>query len=221
VDKTVAKLHAYTVLREEVKYRLITGFAALRQYYLTIGEQLAAEQIIPDVEDVFFLTRAELRALADGRVLAGPPGELIAGRKAQYQTYRGQHAPELVLSRADSVEQVFEGDLLGIPCSPGVVEGTACVLHDLSELERFRPGSILVAPHTDPGWTPLFLSCTGLVTEIGGILSHGATVAREYGIPAVVNVRDATQIIQDGDRIRLDGDRGQIAILGEMEETSK
>ncbi|MBN2502534.1 MAG: hypothetical protein JXB38_17265 [Anaerolineales bacterium] len=213
VEQAVAKLRAYTVLREEVKYRLITGFAALRQHYLRIGEKLATEQSIPEVADVFFFKRIELRALIEGRGLSSSPLELIAERKAQYNTHSQQHAPELVLSRADSVEQVAEGGLLGIPCSPGVVEGTACVLHDLSELQHFRPGSILVAPHTDPGWTPLFLSCAGLVTEIGGILSHGATVAREYGIPAVVNVRDATQLIQDGDYIRLDGDRGQIVIL--------
>ncbi len=104
-------------------------------------------------------------------------------------------------------------ELSGIGCSPGTAEGFARILLDTSEANSLRPGEILVAPHTNPAWTPLFLSCKAIVTEIGGFLSHGATVAREYGIPAVVNVTAATNLIHTGDHIRVDGSSGKITIF--------
>ena len=102
--------------------------------------------------------------------------------------------------------------LTGIGCSPGTVEGTARVLYDISEANVLKPGEILVAPHTDPGWTPLFLNCKAVVTEIGGFLSHGATVAREYGIPAVANVTGATRFVNTGDVIQVNGTKGLVTI---------
>ena len=94
--------------------------------------------------------------------------------------------------------------------APGAAEGTACVLRTPHDGGRMRPHDVLVAPSTDPGWTPLFLRASALVTETGGYLSHGAVVAREFGLPAVVNVRDAMRLIADGDRLGVDGDAGRV-----------
>ena len=104
------------------------------------------------------------------------------------------------------------GALIGSPVSPGVVEGTVRVIRD-PQTETLNPGEILVAPFTDPGWTPLFINAGGLIMEIGGIMTHGSVVAREYGIPAIVGVRGATTALQTGQRVRVDGNRGVIEVL--------
>ena len=101
---------------------------------------------------------------------------------------------------------------MGSPVSPGVVEGTAHVILDPAS-EALQPGEILVCPATDPAWTPLFLVAGGLVMEVGGLMTHGSIVAREYGIPAVVGVNDATTLIKTGQKIRVDGEKGVVAIL--------
>ena len=99
-----------------------------------------------------------------------------------------------------------------VPVSPGIVEGMVRVIRD-PQAETLHPGEILVAPFTDPGWTPLFINAGGLIMEVGGIMNHGSVVAREYGIPAVVGVRDATKTLQTGQRVRIDGNRGIIELL--------
>ncbi len=104
------------------------------------------------------------------------------------------------------------GALVGNPVSAGVVEGPVRVIRD-PQTETLNPGEILVAPFTDPGWTPLFINAGGLIMEVGGIMTHGSVVAREYGIPAVVGVREATKILQTGQQVRMDGNRGVIEIL--------
>ena len=105
---------------------------------------------------------------------------------------------------------IGEGVFQGTPVSPGVVEGRARIILDPTLSSEMTQGEILVAPVTDPGWTPLFLTAAGLVMEVGGAVSHGAIVAREYGIPAVVGVRDATSLIKTGDSIRVDGNEGRV-----------
>ncbi len=104
------------------------------------------------------------------------------------------------------------GALIGNPVSPGVVEGPVRVIHN-PQTETLNPGEILVAPFTDPGWTPLFINASGLIMEVGGIMTHGSVVAREYGIPAVVGVREATNTLQTGQLVRIDGNRGIIELL--------
>jgi len=104
------------------------------------------------------------------------------------------------------------GALIGNPVSAGIVEGIVRVIHD-PQAEKLNPGEILVAPFTDPGWTPLFINAGGLIMEVGGIMTHGSVVAREYGIPAIVGVREATEKLQSGQRVRIDGNRGVIEIL--------
>jgi pyruvate,water dikinase len=104
------------------------------------------------------------------------------------------------------------GALVGLPVSAGIIEGRARVILDMAEAD-LEPGDILVTAHTDPSWSLLFVAITGLVTEVGGLMTHGAVIAREYGLPAVVGVEDATQLIQDGQRIRVNGTDGYIEIL--------
>jgi pyruvate,water dikinase len=109
-------------------------------------------------------------------------------------------------------DDVPAGALIGLPVSAGTVEGRARVIHDMAEAD-LEPGDILVTTYTDPSWTPLFVAITGLVTEVGGLMTHGAVIAREYGLPAVVGVQHATRLIQDGQRIRVHGTDGFVEIL--------
>ena len=115
----------------------------------------------------------------------------------------------LEVHRPAPVGQLLEG----VAASPGVVEGVARVVLHVDDEAGVRPGEVLVAPHTDPGWTPYFLQACAVVTDFGGLLSHGAVVAREYGLPAVVNVVTATARIRDGQRLRVDGTRGRVELL--------
>jgi pyruvate,water dikinase len=105
----------------------------------------------------------------------------------------------------------------GTPVSPGVVEGIVRVVFDPADT-HLQPGDILVCPGTDPAWTPLFLAAGGLITEVGGLMTHGSVVAREYGIPAVVGVHQATQRLQTGQRVRVDGSSGRIVVVGDSAE---
>lgn len=211
LGRLLASYSDYTALRENVKYRLMEGYAMLRHTFLEIGANLAASGVIEDAADIFFLTPSEMLAPMTREERAGRARELIAARKKQHADWESHEAPDLIAGGGPVGASESEG-LIGIGCSPGRVEGVARVLYDVSEADTLRPGEILVAPHTDPGWTLLFLSCKAVVTEIGGFLSHGATVAREYGIPAVVNVKGATARIQTGDLIQVDGTNGRIAV---------
>jgi pyruvate,water dikinase len=107
--------------------------------------------------------------------------------------------------------------LAGTACSPGIAEGPVCVLRSLDQAPTVRPGSILVLEYSNPGWTPVYTVAAGLVTEEGGLLSHGSIVARERGLPAVIQVRDATRLLIDGQRVRIDGDRGSVLVLDETQ----
>jgi pyruvate,water dikinase len=188
------------------------GYARLRNVFLEIGNEFARDRIINDKNDIFFLKPFEiLSLLRDGKSIKHAV-YLIGERKAEKVFWESQAAPDLIIE--DNMEDSdSQSDIMkGIGCSPGIVEGKARVLIELSEAYSFNPGEILVARYTDPGWTPLFLSCKAVVTEIGGFLSHGATVAREYGIPAVVSVPEATSKIKTGDTIKVNGTKGIITI---------
>jgi pyruvate,water dikinase len=117
-----------------------------------------------------------------------------------------------VIAGAYRRDDVPTGALIGLPVSAGVIEGRARVILDMAQAD-LEPGDILVTAHTDPSWTPLFVAITGLVTEVGGLMTHGAVIAREYGLPAVVGVVDATRLIPDGQRIRVHGTDGYVEIL--------
>ena len=132
--------------------------------------------------------------------------------------------PRLLLSTGetfyDGLSEAGASDLVGDPVSPGVVEGTVRVVRDPRGV-RLEPGEILVCPATDPGWTPLFLTAGALVMEIGGMVTHGSVVAREYGIPAIVGVHEATTRLHTGQRVRVDGTQGRVTLLDQAPEAEE
>ncbi|KRE82236.1 PEP/pyruvate-binding domain-containing protein [Arthrobacter sp. Soil764] len=214
-------------LRELPKYQLVAGLAEVRRELLLVGSELAQAGTIERQDDVFFLDFAEARKALSGVPLSGTAAAngvavqdfraLVASRRQDYaQELRRRHIPRVLLSDGTEPEAVrtgvgisAEGTLTGSPASAGTVTAAARVILDPVGA-RLEPGEILVAPSTDPGWTPLFLTAGGLVMEMGGANSHGAVVAREYGIPAVVGVADATGLISTGQKITVDGGAGTV-----------
>ncbi len=204
-------------MREYPKYVIMHHFYVFRQGILAEARDLVAKGALSQEHDVFFLTLDELLALEEG-VFSGNVGELVASRKKQLDQYQKLTPPRVMTSEGEVITGkrqaagAPEGAIIGTPASAGIVEGIARVVLR-SEEARLKPGDILVAPHTDPGWTPLFNSAKGLVTEVGGMMTHGSVIAREYGIPAVVGAEHATSLIKDGARIRVDGNQGFVQIL--------
>jgi rifampicin phosphotransferase len=201
-------------LRESPKFMLIVALATMREHLRAVGQELAATHVIDQVDDVFFLDLGDAR-----RGLAGEDlRTLVAERREAYQQeLKRRHIPRLLLSDGTEPEAVAaeaarpDGALAGSPASTGTVTGRARVVLDPVGA-HLEPGEILVAPSTDPGWTPLFLTAGGLVMEMGGSNSHGAVVAREYGIPAVVGVPEATHKIETGQLITVDGAAGLVSL---------
>jgi pyruvate,water dikinase len=184
-----------------------------------VGAELAKAGRLESAEDIFFVTLPEARAALAGTDLRS----VVRERRDGYEhELKRRHVPRLLLSDGteptgtpDASEEE-PGTLRGAPASSGIVTAKARVVLDPTDA-RLEPGEILVAPSTDPGWTPLFLTASGLVMEMGGAMSHGAVVAREYGIPAVVGVPEATEHISTGQRISVDGSAGRIAFEKDIE----
>ncbi|GAT69519.1 pyruvate, water dikinase [Planomonospora sphaerica] len=203
-------------VRERPKFDLVRVIALGRRALLGVGTVLAAQGLLDDADDVFFLDAADVRA-----ALAGASPQLRAVSAANRREYRRElrrrAVPRLLVSDGETVygPAVPAGgpaDLSGTAVSPGVYEGRVRVV-DSPVGSGLRPGEILVAASTDPGWTPLFLIAGALVMEVGGVISHGAVVAREYGIPAVAGVGEATTRLRTGQRIRVDGENGLVTVL--------
>lgn len=202
-------------LRESPKFLLVFALAAIRAQLAEVGGALQQSGRIDSTEDVFFLDFGDVR-----RGLAGADlRALVIQRRAAYaEELHRRHIPRLLLSDGTEPEAVAvvadrpDGALVGSPASAGVVTGPARVVLDPVGA-HLEPGEILVAPSTDPGWTPLFLTAGGLVMEMGGSNSHGAVVAREYGIPAVVGVPSATHKIESGQLITVDGTSGLVSLV--------
>ncbi|MEW9549410.1 PEP/pyruvate-binding domain-containing protein [Nonomuraea sp. NPDC050783] len=209
------RTRTYAGLRELPKFYLVKTLAGVRRSLLAVGEHLAGLGVLDAPGDVFFLDFREARAALDG----GDLRALVAGRRAAYeQESRRRHVPRMLLSDGTEPEALaapgaLDGaGLAGIGASAGTVTGRARVVLDPVGA-HLEPGEILVCPSTDPGWTPLFLTAGGLVMEMGGAMSHGAVVAREYGIPAVVGVPDATHRITTGQEVTIDGAAGTVTPL--------
>jgi pyruvate,water dikinase len=198
-------------LREMPKYLIVLGLAGVRAELAAVGEEMAASGRVDAADDVFFLDLREVREALSGT----DQRELVRQRREEYaRDLRRRHVPRVLLSDGTEPEAVAagpvaEGELRGTPASAGTVTAPARVILDPAGA-HLEPGEVLVAPSTDPGWTPLFLTAGGLVMEMGGANSHGAVVAREYGIPAVVGVPDATTRITTGERIFVNGTSGVV-----------
>jgi pyruvate,water dikinase len=234
------RVRALAGLRELPKFLAVSLMALIRGCLLASGKGMAAAGLLFQPEDIFFLRLAELEELAprqkpggkwdgDLRLAAFPSqrlAEMAAERRARYdREKRRKQVPRLLLSDGRAFYGGVQGQaggrdgsLAGSPVSPGVAEGQAHVVLDPRGVQ-LQPGEILVCPGTDPAWTPLFLAAGGLVMEVGGMMTHGSVVAREYGIPAVVGVHEATTRLKTGQRLRVDGTRGEVIILEEASAT--
>lgn len=221
VRAALRRTRMFAGLRELPKYHIVEALAAVRGQLQAIGTDLAGAGRISEADDVFFLDLAEVREGLSGR----PLQHLVAQRREDYAQEQGRrHIPRVLLSDGTEPEALQAhragaeagpaGVLTGSPASAGTVTAAARVILE-PRGARLEPGEILVAPSTDPGWTPLFLTAGGLVMEMGGPNSHGAVVAREYGIPAVVGVPDATSRIVTGQNITVDGAAGTVAPAAE------
>jgi rifampicin phosphotransferase len=198
-------------LREMPKYLIVLGLSGVRAELDAVGEDLASHGRIVDADDVFFLDLLEVREALSG---ADQRARVRQRREEYARELRRRHIPRVLLSdgtepESASAATAAAGGLRGTPASAGTVTATARVVLDPAGA-HLEPGEVLVAPSTDPGWTPLFLTAGGLVMEMGGANSHGAVVAREYGIPAVVGVPDATARVTTGQRVFVDGTSGVV-----------
>ena len=180
------------------------------------AEKLVRTGKLRHIEDVYYLRLPELADLFAGKY--EPDYTKIDALRADYEKYAALTPPRLAFSDGEVVEGQYrrpvpEGALPGLAVSSGVAEGRARVVLDIRDAQKIEKGDILVTKFTDPSWTPAFMSISGLVTEVGGMATHGAVITREYGLPAVVGVIDATKHIKDGDRIRINGDMGYVEFL--------
>jgi len=206
-------------LRETPKFFLIQFLAQIRRQLQHIGGELAGAGRLDRADDVFFLSLKECREALGGKDFR----EIVAGRHESYdREIRRRRVPQMLLSDGTDPEAISappaDGAMIGTAASTGQITATARVVLDPVGA-HLEPGEILVAPSTDPGWTPLFLTAGGLVMEMGGANSHGAVVAREYGIPAVVGVPNATLRIATGDVITVDGAAGTVSLLPAADRT--
>lgn len=199
--------------REVPKFGMVRILSHARALLLEAGRGLVADGKLESADDVFFLDLRELREAIGGKNVRA----LVTERRREWTQELGRkYVPRVMLSdgtlpEVGAAQANGAGGLSGTPASAGIIKGKArVVLNPVGA--KIEPGEILVAPSTDPGWTPLFLTASGLVMEMGGSMSHGAVVAREYGIPAVVGVADATKVIETGQIIVVDGGAGTISI---------
>jgi len=216
-DQTVRmidRLRTFTGYREYPKYNIISRYFVYKQALLAEADRLVRAGVLADREDIYYLDFPELhevvrRGQADHR--------LIRQRKDEFRAYQGLTPPRLLTSEGEGIagsyrRDVPDGALIGLPVSAGTVEGRARVILDMAQAD-LEAGDILVTAYTDPSWSPLFVAVAGLVTEVGGLMTHGAVIAREYGLPAVVGVDGATRLIADGQRIRVHGGDGYVELL--------
>jgi pyruvate,water dikinase len=213
--RMIDRVRTFSGYREYPKYGMISRYLVYKQALLEEAERLVAAQSLREKEDIFYLTFAELGDVVRTNHV---DDELIARRKDEFRSCEALTPPRVLTSDGECLageyrrEDLPAGALVGLAVSGGTVEGRARVIRDMVEAD-LEPGDILVTAYTDPSWTPLFVTINGLVTEVGGLMTHGSVIAREYGLPAVVGVKDATRLIRDGQRIRVHGTDGYVTIL--------
>lgn len=201
--------------REYPKYGMVNRYFVYKQALLKEAEQLVQAGVIHEKEDIYYLTFEELHEAVCTNKL---DYQIISKRKDDYKLYEKLTPPRVITSDGEIIAGEYKREnlpaeaIVGLPVSSGVIEGRARVILNMEDAD-LEDGDILVTSFTDPSWTPLFVSIKGLVTEVGGLMTHGAVIAREYGLPAVVGVENATKLIKDGQRIRVHGTEGYVEIL--------
>lgn len=201
--------------REYPKYGIVNRFFVYKQTLMKEAGKLVQAGIIHEKEDVYYLTFEEFREVVSTNKL---DYQVISQRKDEHRSYEKLTPPRVITSDGEIVAGTYKredlpaGAIIGLPVSSGVIEGRARVILNMEDAD-LEDGDILVTAFTDPSWTPLFVSIKGLVAEVGGLMTHGAVIAREYGLPAVVGVENATKLIKDGQSIRVNGTDGYVEIL--------
>jgi rifampicin phosphotransferase len=214
-QRMVNRLRTFSGYREYPKYGIVNRYFLYRQALLEEAGRLVARGVLRDREDIYYLTFQELHEVVRTQQL---DDSIISQRKAEHARHAKLSPPRVITSDGELIAGAYKradlpaNALVGLAVSAGVVEGRARVLSDMGDAE-LEAGDILVTAFTDPSWTPAFVSIEGLVTEVGGLMTHGAVIAREYGLPAVVGVENATRLIRDGQRIRVHGTDGYVEIL--------
>ncbi len=194
---------------------MVNRYFVYKQALLKEAERLVQANVIHEKEDIYYLTFEELREVVGTHQL---DYQIISERKDEYKFHEKLTPPRVITSDGEIIGGKYKRDdlpanaIAGLPVSAGVIEGRARVILTMEDVQ-LEEGDILVTSFTDPSWTPLFVSIKGLVTEVGGLMTHGAVIAREYGLPAVVSVHNATKLIKDGQRIRVHGMEGYVQIL--------
>jgi rifampicin phosphotransferase len=211
----IDRIRTFSGYREYPKYGMVSRYFAYKQALLREADRLVQARVLRDRGDIFYLRFQELHDVVRANHV---DDQLIRQRKDAFRSQEALTPPRVLTSDGEAVAGTYRradapvGALIGLPVSAGTVEGRARVILDMAEAD-LEAGDILVTAYTDPSWTPAFVAIKGLVTEVGGLMTHGAVIAREYGLPAVVGVEDATGFIRDGQRIRLNGTDGYIEIL--------
>jgi len=213
--RLIDRIRTFAGYREYPKYYMISRYFIYKQALLNEAGRLVQARVLRERDDIFYLRLQELRDVVRTN---RADGQLIGRRKDAFRSYLALTPPRVLTSDGEAVAGTYRradvpaGALTGLPVSAGTVEGRARVVLDMAEAD-LEAGDILVTAYTDPSWTPAFVAIKALVTEVGGLMTHGAVIAREYGLPAVVGVEHATRLIRDGQRIRVHGTDGYIEIL--------
>jgi phosphoenolpyruvate synthase/pyruvate phosphate dikinase len=217
IKRMIDRVRTFTGYREYPKYGIVSRYFVYKHALLKEAERLVQIHVLREKEDIFYLTLQELHDVVGTNQV---DGALIRERKEAFRSYQALTPPRVLTSDGEVIagtygrDDVPAGALVGLPVSAGTVEGRARVVLDIAQAD-LEAGDILVTAYTDPSWAALFVAIKGLVTEVGGLMTHGAVIAREYGLPAVVGVEHATQLIRDGQRIRVHGTDGYVEILPE------
>ena len=213
--RMIDRVRTFSGYREHPKYHMVSRYFVYKQALMEEAERLVQARVLREKEDIFYLRFQELQdVVRTNRV----DDHIIRQRKDAFRSYQALTPPRVLTSDGEAIaggyrrDDLPAGALVGLPVSAGTVEGRARVVLDIAEA-NLESGDILVTTYTDPSWTPLFVAIKGLVTEVGGLMTHGAVIAREYGLPAVVGVENATRLIRDGQRIRVHGTDGYVEIL--------
>jgi phosphoenolpyruvate synthase/pyruvate phosphate dikinase len=213
--RMIDRVRTFIGYREYPKYGMVSRYFVYKQALLEEAGRFVQAHVLREKEDIFYLGFQELLEVVRTNHV---DDQLISQRKEAFRSYQALAPPRVFTSEGEVVagayrrDDVPTGALVGLPVSAGTVEGRARVILDMAEAD-LEPGDILVTAYTDPSWSPLFVAITGLVTEVGGLMTHGAVIAREYGLPAVVGVEQATRLIRNGQRIRVHGTDGYVEIL--------
>jgi len=215
VKRMIDRVQTFSGYREYPKYGIVSRHFVYKQALLEEAERLVQADVLAEKEDIFYLTFQELHGVTRTHQV---DDQLIRQREDAFRSYQALTPPRVLTSDGEVIagayrrDDVPAGALIGLPVSGGTIEGRARVIRDIAQAD-IEAGDILVTTYTDPSWTPVFLAIKGLVTEVGGLMTHGAVIAREYGLPAVVGVEQATRLIRDGQRIRVHGTDGYVEVL--------